>query len=205
MKQRIAEIVRGRRYEELLELSHKRGLKKVATSLISFLYLDELMVFHSAEAIGVVCREIEKRDDEFVRNILRRLFWHLSDESGAYCKGAPLAIGEIGRNCPVAFDNFRNMLLALLRNEEVEKKYVLYAIYRSAREMRSAYPDPVEEIKPYLRYSGEIKAYAILALIALGYIPEIDADERVRIYIDGDFREIALVELKNFVNRENVK
>lgn len=50
---------------------------------------------------------------ERARNYILRLFWHLSDESGAYCIGAPLGIAEIGRNNPEEFEGFKNKYVSL--------------------------------------------------------------------------------------------
>ncbi|MDI3498475.1 MAG: hypothetical protein PWQ40_1844, partial [Archaeoglobus sp.] len=53
------------------------------SKLITFLYHpDELLRFKAAEVLG------RKVKGEEARNFILRLFWHLSDESGAYCIGA---------------------------------------------------------------------------------------------------------------------
>jgi hypothetical protein len=159
--------------------------KRVVSRLISFLYGDELLIFRSAEAIGLICGEIGRADEEFVKRILRRLFWHLNDESGAYCKGAPVAIGEIGRNAATPFEGFKNMTVSLLDNGEVERKYVIYAIGRAARNIHNAYPNPVEKLVPLLKHeSPEIRAYTAYSLGELGdirvlkYLEELLADKR---------------------------
>ncbi|MCD6493997.1 MAG: hypothetical protein J7K36_09450 [Archaeoglobaceae archaeon] len=179
-------------YDDLLNLD----LKKVATILISFLYGDELLMFRASEALGIVCGRLDEKDTEYVRNVLRKLFWHLNDESGAYCKGAPLAIGEIGRNAKRAFENFKNMTVSLLDNGEVEKKYVIYAIGRAAENIKDAYPNPIEKLKPLLNEEDEIRGYAVWALKKLG----IDLFDEVKdgeiVFYNGDLTKVRIKDLR---------
>ena len=193
IKKEVQRALISRDYNNLLNCN----LKKVASLLISFLYGSELLIFRASEALGIVCGELEKKDEEFVKNILRRLFWHLNDESGAYCKGAPVAIGEIGRNASKAFEGFKNMTVSLLDNEEVEKKYVIYAIGRAAKNVKDAYPNPVEKLKPFLKEKdAEIRGYAAWALKELGIdiSNKVEDDEEI-IFYDGDLIKIKIGEL----------
>ncbi len=204
-KDGLKQLIEARTYGRIASAKKK---KRVATTIISFLYGSEPFVFYAAEALGVVCGVLEREGEvEFVRGILRRLFWHLRDESGAYCRGAPLAIGEIGRNAPVAFEGFKNMLISLLRNWEVELKYVVYGIGRAAENMEHAYPDPVEELMPLLEHeSVVIKAYTLVALCELKAklkvkvkFPEIIevSDEEFEMYFEG---ELIKTNLNNLIN-----
>lgn len=134
-----------------------------------FLYdADEFYRFRGAEALGYLCR------GEKARNYILRLFWHLSDESGAYCIGAPLGIAEIGRNNPDVFEGFKNKFVSLLGDWEVERKYVAYGISRTV--VKDTYPDPAEkllEVLNELKDNPEFVAYAIIALKKLkAEVPE---------------------------------
>jgi len=192
-------LLEDRNFNAILEIG---DLKKVSTKLIAFLYEDDFLVFRSGEALGLVCSEIEKKDAEFVRIILRRLFWHLNDESGAYCRGAPVGIGEIGRTCKTAFNGFKNMLVSLLDNEEVELKFVIYAIARASKNLRDAYPNPVEKLLPLLNHkNAEIRGYTAFALgelraeVASRDLEKLKNDSsRIRIY-EGDFTDKSVKEI----------
>ena len=192
IKKKVKEALLDKNYDDLLNLD----LKKVATILISFLYGDELLMFRASEALGIVCGRLDEKDTEYVRNVLRKLFWHLNDESGAYCKGAPLAIGEIGRNAKRAFENFKNMTVSLLDNGEVEKKYVIYAIGRAAENIKDAYPNPIEKLKPLLNEEDEIRGYAVWALKKLG----IDLFDEVKdgeiVFYNGDLTKVRIKDLR---------
>jgi len=126
---------------------------------MQFLYdSDEFYRFRGAEALGYLCR------GKTARNFILRLFWHLSDESGAYCIGAPLGIAEIGRTNPDVFEGFKNKFVSLIDDWEVERKYVVYGMGRVAHLIQDTYPDSREKIAEVLKNdkSSETIAYAIL-------------------------------------------
>lgn len=161
-----------------------QGLR--AKDVFRFLYSDrEILRFKAAEALGSLCR------GNSAYNYLLRFFWHLSDESGAYCVGAPLAIAEIAfRNLEV-FEGFKMKFLYLLENEEVERSYVAYGILRNARiydffEARDLLRKKILELND-LRF----KAYAILALRKMGEkvaVPDLRA--RIQLYNGKEIAEI---------------
>ena len=153
------------------------GLKP--SQAMAFLYDgDEFYRFRGAEALGQLCR------GEKARNFILRLFWHLSDESGAYCIGAPLGIAEIGRNNPKEFEGFKNKFVSLLDDWEVERRYVAYGIGRTAEIIKDAYPDPVEKL---LEKIEEIRegSFVVYAVWALGKLGEVEA---VRKFLNDDRR-----------------
>ena len=135
------------------------------SKLISFLYHpEEFLRFRAAEVLG------KKVKGEKARNLILRLFWHLNDESGAYCVGAPLGIAEIGRNNPDVFEGFKNKYVSLLDDWEVERKYVAYGIGRLAEIVKDAYPNPVKKLREKIDEvkDDEFTAYALIALKKLG-------------------------------------
>lgn len=138
-----------------------QGLK--IREVFRFLYSDqEILRFKSAEALGVLCK------GSLAYNYLLRLFWHLSDESGAYCVGAPLAIAEIGLRNPEVFESFKMKFLYLLENEEVERSYVAYGILRNAKIYDFNEAMDLLRKKLFELEDLKFKAYAILALRKMG-------------------------------------
>ncbi|MBO8180764.1 MAG: hypothetical protein H0Z19_09880 [Archaeoglobus sp.] len=135
------------------------------SKLISFLYHpEEILRFRAAEVLG------KKVKGEKARNLILRLFWHLNDESGAYCVGAPLGIAEIGRNNPDVFEGFKNKYVSLLDDSEVERKYVAYGIDRLAEIVKDAYPNPAKKLREKIDEvkDNEFTVYALIALKKLG-------------------------------------
>ncbi len=147
---------------------------------------DEFYRFRGAEALGYLCR------GEKARNYILRLFWHLSDESGAYCIGAPLGIAEIGLNNPEVFDSFKNKYVSLLDDWEVERKYVAYGIGKTAHLVRNAYPNPIDKLTEKLnelKDNAEFVAYAVFALLKLNANIDLKSfkdDCRIVKFYDGD-------------------
>jgi len=62
---------------------------------------DKVICFRASEALGKVAAMEADKDLEPVRDLLRRLFWMMNDESGNTCWYAPEAIGEILYNVPI--------------------------------------------------------------------------------------------------------
>lgn len=71
----------------------------------------------AVEATGPVAERIARRDPDFVRNYLLRLFWLVNEESGGVCWRAPELIAAILQACP-QFEHFRPMLNSL-RDAEI--------------------------------------------------------------------------------------
>lgn len=189
----------------LIDLLIMRRYDKIRkpSQLISFLYHpDELIRFRAAEALGYLCR------GERAKNYILRLFWHLSDESGAYCIGAPLGIAEIGKTNPDVFETFKNKFVSLLDDWEVERKYVAYGVGRTAEVIKDAYPDPVEKLKEKMEKikNLEFTAYALWALMKLGEDVSSEKfsgfDEVINFYngevvLKGRFQDIISIILKS--------
>ena len=135
-------------------------LRKPSTVLPFLYYSEEIYRFRAAEALGYLCR------NHVARNYILRLFWHLNDESGGYCIGAPLGIAEIGKTNPRVFETFKNKFVSLLDNWEVERKYVAYGIGRTAYVVKNAYPDPVDKLSEKVNEinSPEFTIYTVYAL-----------------------------------------
>jgi len=160
------------------------------SKLISFLYHpEEILRFKAAEVLG------RKVKGEEARNLILRLFWHLNDENGAYCVGAPLGIAEIGRNNPDVFEGFKNKYVSLLDDWEVERKYVAYGIGRLAEIVKDAYPNPVKKLREKINEieKAEFRAYALWALKMLGE----DINDLIERFKDSE-------ELINFYNGERI-
>jgi len=124
----------------ILEIAENKN--GILSQLTAVTYDGNIIISDRAvEASGLAAQVIAKRDPEFVRNYLLRLFWLLNDESGGIGWRAPELIGEILHRCP-QFDQFFPMLIALLGLEEEESPRfqagTLWAIGRVAQTDRNA-------------------------------------------------------------------
>ncbi len=129
--------------------------RRVLSALLPLTYQPEGLVrWRALEALGVAAGRVADRDPEFVRGILRRLLWSLSDESGSIGWSAPEALGEIIASRPQLFAEFAPLVVSLF--EMLEEEYfhpgVLWAIGRIA----SRAPDLVREaLAPALAFLSD--------------------------------------------------
>ena len=81
---------------------------------------DEAFRWKTIHTIGSVAARFAEHDFEPVRSLLRRLFWHMNDESGGIVWNAPEVVGEVLLNVPGLLDSFGPNLLYLLNFEPFE-------------------------------------------------------------------------------------
>jgi HEAT repeat protein len=108
---------RGRRKKIVRQHLHSRDLRVlvdlaaedqgVLVALVAFLLeQDALLRWRAIEALGRVAADWAARDLDRVRDLVRRQFWSMNDESGGIAWHAPEAIGEILFNVPVLAAEF---------------------------------------------------------------------------------------------------
>ncbi|MFN3395771.1 MAG: DVU0298 family protein [Thermodesulfovibrionales bacterium] len=106
--------------------------KRVFRILISLAYdKTELICWRAIEAIGKAAGALKKKDPDFVRNIVQRLLWSLSEESGGIGWSAPDMLGEIVINAPDVFPDIPPIILSF-KDEESFLPGVLRAMGRIA-------------------------------------------------------------------------
>lgn len=197
----IQRLVEDRNFESLLAWADFD--RRVLSRLIPYTYQpDGLLRWRAVEALGLAAGRIADRDPEFVRGILRRLLWSLSDESGGIGWSAPEAIGEIVANRPNLFADYAPIVISLFDNleEEFFRPGIIWAIGRIAQvapdRMRDAYQPVVaflNDTDPQLRG---------LACWCLGYLgiplaaarlSQLTNDEgQLLMYIKGDLRTVTV-------------
>ncbi|UCD94569.1 MAG: HEAT repeat domain-containing protein, partial [Candidatus Zixiibacteriota bacterium] len=159
-----------------LEAKEKTGLLKWAESdrsavrtLTSLLFDSEpLISYRAAEAMGwVSALEFRKRPEK-VRQLLRRLFWMMNDESGNVGWRAPETIGEVLANNPPLIEEYAAVLGSYL-NEEPFEKGVRIAIIRAAGVNREAFRNLTGAlVKSLDSEDPAIRGLSIMALKATG-------------------------------------
>ncbi|MFN2303844.1 MAG: DVU0298 family protein [Anaerolineales bacterium] len=127
-------------YAPILEAAKNR--KGILSQLTALSYDEDAEISeHAIEATGLAARIIAKRDPEYVRNYLLRLFWLINDESGGIGWRAPELIGEILYHCP-QFSQFFPMVISLLDMEKEDaprfQAGTLWAIGRIAQATKNA-------------------------------------------------------------------
>jgi hypothetical protein len=119
---------------------------RIISMLITFTYEENPLVrWRAVDALGRCAERLCSIRPEMLKNLLRRLFWLMSDESGAVAWHAPEAIGEIVRTDPTAFADFIPMVVALLDLEPEDRPPFLPGILYALGRIGKAQPDAVKE------------------------------------------------------------
>lgn len=106
--------------------------KKAFRILISLSYdKEETLCWRAIEAMGRAAGAVGERDPATVRNIIQRLIWSMSEESGGIGWSAPEMLGEIVVNSPGICADIPPIILSF-HEEESFLKGVLWAMGRIA-------------------------------------------------------------------------
>ena len=118
LKAKVEELLIKKSFDDIFLLV-KRPTKLIRF-LMGTLYSDKLELrYAAAYTIGLCTERIYNKDQEKVKDILKKLLWSLNDESGFVCWGAPLAIGEIVRNIPDLHTTYAQFLISFLSHPQV--------------------------------------------------------------------------------------
>lgn len=146
-----------------------RKMRDPFGTLLSLTYEpDDLIRWRAIEAIGILAGELAGKDLERIRELIRRQFWLMNDESGGLNRSAPEIIAEILVNVPPLSDEFSGFLVSYL-NEEPFEISACRAIARIAEKK----PELEKQAVPALRrmihvYHNQIASYALYALRQFG-------------------------------------
>ena len=142
----------------ILEIAENK--KSILGQLTALTYEeDEKISDHAIKATGVSACIIAKRNPEYVRNYLLRLFWLVNDESGGICWRAPELIGEILHLCP-QFSQFFPMLISLLDLEEEDaprfRMGTLWAVGWVAQVAKDAMSPALPRVRSFISFDDSV-------------------------------------------------
>lgn len=218
-KQAVREIIeKGEEGEDRFAGLFEMPARKVVNPLISFLCsTGETMKWRAVSALGAVVSRLAEQDRESARVVMRRLMWHLNDESGGIGWGVPEAMAEImAQSRPLALE-YANMIVSYIREDGNYLEHpdlqegVLWGIAR----MAEVYPELIQDagpwLKPFLTSSRpQARALAALAAVRLrtpGLKPLLENLKTgrwiVRIYQEDDFVEQSIAELLKSVEERS--
>jgi hypothetical protein len=175
MKSKLREWLADAQFRRIVDAAseHRRTL----SSLVAFTYdADPLIHWRALDAIGRCAVHLCRTRTEALKNLLRRLFWQMSDEAGAMAWHAPEAIGEIVRADPQAFADFIPLTVSLLNLEPEDlPRFLPGTLYALGRIGEKA-PDSVKEGVPAMveALSGETAQVRAMAVWCLGQIGRVD-------------------------------
>jgi HEAT repeat protein len=159
---------------------------------------DERLRSRAAEALGAAAEAVGRSAPDRVPDLVRRVLWHMSDESGGILWSAPEAVGAILARVPALCPEF-GPILASFVDEEPFRVGTRWALWRLARTS----PETVRLAAGGLRASladedAGVRGHAALALGAVGAaLPELDGDVATLAVFDprtGERRTVTVAE-----------
>ena len=112
-KQKLKDTINSPEWRSHLDEIAQGGLENVGP-LFSFLLLRPQTMHRAAVALGQVTARLAETQPEAAKNIIRRLMWHLNEESGNIGWGIPNAFAEIlAASAPLAKD-FHRILISYI-------------------------------------------------------------------------------------------
>jgi hypothetical protein len=187
-KQTVAGFLTGRDYDGLREWA--ASARNPFRTLYSLLWAPEAQnCWRAAEAIGLAAGDTAAAKSDTVREVIRRLFWSMNDESGNLCWYAGQALGEILARVNRFRDDYLSNYLSFVDEEPFEVG-TRYGIMRlgTLDDLSADHRSMLEQQLPKLRASlshadPAIRAYSILAIRALQ--STVDSAQAKRIQNDG--------------------
>jgi len=184
-KKHLLTLLKKHDFEPHLYAIRAMSPKRVINPLIAFLCsADESVKWRSVIAIGAVVSDLAERERESARIIMRRLIWHLNDESGGIGWGVPEAMGEIMACSPLLAEEYGFMLVSYLRpggnyiEHPMLQRGVLWGFGRLAHERPERVADGACLLPPYL--AAEDPALRGLAAYAAGPLPGMSTEPLLR-------------------------
>ncbi|MEW6259225.1 MAG: DVU0298 family protein [Thermodesulfobacteriota bacterium] len=128
--------------------------------VLSMLYHREEAVFPKAvELCGWVVLRLWNEDREAARNVIRRLFWSLNEESGSIGWGSPEALGAIIESSESIAREYARLLISLLRSQAsfIDHPSILNGILWAAVRIVRSFPqfmdtDVSDVLEPYCNH-----------------------------------------------------
>ncbi len=104
--------------------------RQVTGTLFSFLLLGGEMTHRAARALGPVIEKMRQNNAEEARDIMRRIMWHMNEESGNIGWGKPEAFAEILVSSETLAKEFHSILLSYIMDTGRDDNFCDHALLR---------------------------------------------------------------------------
>ena len=204
LKKKILELLNDNPFEASLDKICRFPPRQAVNPLFSFFYHpDERVKWRSVTAMGAVVARLAQQDMESARVVMRRLMWHLNDESGGIGWGAPEAMGEIMARHEKLAEEYASILVSYINQSgifiehEILQRGVLWGLGRLAYARPELVVNAAAFLLPFMRSNDAIHrglaAWASGALsseITTPLLQDLVADEaRITIFINMNLVE----------------
>ncbi len=196
-KKHFLKLLKEKDFERLLFLGKPMF---VISILFSLLYNeDDIIRWRAVDALGYVVDKLTVTKPELGREIIRRLFWALNDESGGNAKSAPEAIGSIISRQPDVYCDYIPMVLSFLDDDSL-RRGVLWTVAQIAQVNSNLVKSYADKILPLVNNKDpEVRIHAVYALgiikvrLSAEVLEKLQKDEsRANIYLGGKLRKMTV-------------
>ena len=162
-KEELKNILINRDRDDLIEwLKRESSPLRILTPML--FDPDILIQWRAVEAFGTFAAEKSKRELNYLREVVRRMFWSMNDESGNLNRRAPETIGEILYNAPELISEYGKVLISFTFEEPFERG-AHWGVARIAEKNPEALKDFIGVIEVSLKDSDPyIRRFAAIAL-----------------------------------------
>lgn len=210
LKRKVLDLLKSKDFKSSLQTIRSLPARRVINPLFALLCsTDSEVKWRAATAIGEVVTDLAQEDMESARVIMRRMIWHLNDESGGIGWGVPEAMGEVLARHEGLAEEYVNILLSYIRADgnfleyEPLQRGVLWGLARLAQTRPELLEHAVPHLQPFL--SSEDAALRGLAAWTIGLLtagrdaPGLEVlesdDTEVMLYLNGAERTYLVSEL----------
>jgi hypothetical protein len=210
LKKKILGLLNDNPFEASLEEICRLPPRQAVNPLFFFFYhSDELIKWRAVTAMGAVVARLAQQDMESARVVMRRLMWHLNDESGGIGWGAPEAMGEIMARHEKLAGEYACMLVSYINESgnfiehEILQRGVLWGLGRLSYVRPELIADSAAFLLPFMRSNDAIHrglaawvSGALSSEITIPLLQNLVADEaKIKIFINMNLVEISVGKL----------
>ena len=204
LKNRLLKALEHNDQESILAFARKDH--QVLGQLVRIAYdKDTLAGWRAITAIGSIARAIVKTEYPVLREMVRKLLWSLSDESGGIGWSAPEMLGEIVSADPVRFRDVVPLIAEVYSIEEkVFRPGVIYALSRISQVEPAAVQPHIDlAIKALSDQDPLVRVYALKLMMGLQDVlatEQRDAYLAIRKKMADDMSEVWIFDGNAFIN-----
>ncbi len=206
-KRALRALLEERRLSEIATMAVER--RRNLGLLISLTYdADPTIGWRAVEALGAVAERLAADDPSAGRELLRRLMWLITEESGAICWRAPEAMAEIVARRPDAYGEYAPIVAHLLletADEDLEhfRPGILWGIGRMGPSAAEVAGDVLPAVVAALDHADpQVRGLAVWCLGSVGRADALAAHPALRedpgaveLYEDGALRRTSVARL----------
>jgi len=210
LKKKILGLLKDNALEKSLEKICGLPPRQAVNPLFSLFYHpDERVKWGAVTAMGAVVARLARQDMESARIVMRRLMWHLNDESGGIGWSAPEAMGEIMARHETLAEEYAAILVSYINpsgnfiEHEILQRGVLWGLGRLAYARPELLSTAAPFLLPFMRSRDAVHrglaawvSGALSSGITTPSLQDLAADEaRITIFVDRNLVETTVGKL----------